>query len=172
MVVLASGGGDRTLGEERAFPSPPGRPAPEPRAGPSARPDPLTARLAVTFFGEAPAPERVQDLVHRSLPTLQAAEGLSAEMVLPGSGQYPQPGPPAAPHPTLTPETFCVPAAPSEPGPLQGSSAGVAWPPQGPGVPKEGSPPGPAFLLSAQAPRVLRLSLAPPCPATPWLCSP
>nr|XP_051690577.1 taste receptor cell protein 1 [Oryctolagus cuniculus] len=50
------------------------------------QPDPLTARLGVTFFGEAPAPERVQDLVHQSLPALRATEGLSAEMVLPGPG--------------------------------------------------------------------------------------
>ncbi|XP_027377422.1 taste receptor cell protein 1-like [Bos indicus x Bos taurus] len=51
------------------------------------QPDPLTARVATTFFRPAPARAIVQDCVLRGLRALRETEGLSVKMVIPGLGQ-------------------------------------------------------------------------------------
>uniref|UniRef100_A0A4W2FI65 SEA domain-containing protein n=1 Tax=Bos indicus x Bos taurus TaxID=30522 RepID=A0A4W2FI65_BOBOX len=50
------------------------------------QPDPLTARVATTFFRPAPARAIVQDCVLRGLRALRETEGLSVKMVIPGLG--------------------------------------------------------------------------------------
>lgn len=48
---------------------------------------PLTTRVQLAFFGAAPAQAIIQDSVHQALGSLQEAEGLQLEMLLPGLGQ-------------------------------------------------------------------------------------
>uniref|UniRef100_H0XK98 SEA domain-containing protein n=1 Tax=Otolemur garnettii TaxID=30611 RepID=H0XK98_OTOGA len=50
------------------------------------RPDPLTARVGVTFFRSAPAQAIVQDCVRRGLYALWQAEGLFVEVIIPDLG--------------------------------------------------------------------------------------
>ncbi|XP_052045431.1 taste receptor cell protein 1-like [Apodemus sylvaticus] len=47
---------------------------------------PLTTRVQLAFFGAAPAQAIIQDSVHQALGSLQEAEGLQLEMLLPGLG--------------------------------------------------------------------------------------
>ncbi|KAM7230746.1 hypothetical protein CapIbe_018236 [Capra ibex] len=51
------------------------------------QPDPLTARVAATFFRPAPAQAVVQSCVLQGLQALWEAEGLSVKMVIPDLGQ-------------------------------------------------------------------------------------